>query len=298
MEKFKKIINILRALLCTIRKIPSLIKKQFNDLLNYYNSLQEQPKIVSKNIKWYGWKKDNPDHRDFRYKAPLPVENLPVSVDLRKYCPAIETQGELGSCTANALVANIEFLEIKENISFIDLSRLFLYYNERECEGTIDIDSGAAIRDGIKVLKSQGVCPEVEWPYIISNFRKKPNSGCYFHARKHTITAYQRLSSLIDMKSCLASGYPFVFGFSVYSSFESDEVSSTGMVPMPAESEECLGGHAVMAVGYDDIIKKFIVRNSWGKDWGIDGYFYLPYEYITHPNLADDFWTITQSNLE
>jgi C1A family cysteine protease len=94
------------------------------------------------------------------------------------------------------------------------------------------------------------------------------------------------------MRSCLAEGFPFVFGFTVYASFESAKVANTGVVPMPVLAEKVLGGHAVLAVGYNDKQKRFLVRNSWGTGWGMSGYFTIPYAYLTDSNLADDMWTI------
>jgi C1A family cysteine protease len=173
-------------------------------------------------------------------------------------------------------------------------SRLFLYYNERVMQGTVNSDSGAYIRDGIKSLNKSGICPEKEWPYIISKFADKPPKKCYDDALKATIKSYQRLTNtnLTQLQSCLSQGFPFVFGFTVYESFESQQVARTGIMPMPKPQEKVLGGHAVMAVGYDDSKQAVLVRNSWGTDWGIRGYFYMPYGYITNANLCDDFWTI------
>jgi C1A family cysteine protease len=148
------------------------------------------------------------------------------------------------------------------------------------------------IRDGIKTLKKQGVCSETHWPYIISKFTIKPSPKCYKEAMKRQITSYHRILTLDDMRACLADGFPFVFGFTVYESFESQEVASTGFVQMPQFNERVLGGHAVLAVGYDDAQRRFIVRNSWGTDWGQKGYFTMPYEYLANRNLADDLWTI------
>ena len=175
-------------------------------------------------------------------------------------------------------------------------SRLFIYYNERVLENTVHSDSGAQIRDGIKTVANQGVCPEVIWPYVINKFANKPSQQAFSLALQEKAVSYQKLLSLVDMKSCLAQGYPFVFGFVVYPEFESQQVATTGIVPMPNTSEKPLGGHAVLAVGYDDVNKVFIVRNSWGTFWGKSGYFTLPYDYVTNSDLASDFWTIRTVN--
>ena len=129
-------------------------------------------------------------------------------------------------------------------------SRLFIYYNERVIEGTVNTDAGAMLRDGIKTVAKQGACPEPMWPYLIAGFKTKPSAACYAEGAKHTAVSYQRLvQSLSQMQGCLASGYPFVFGFTVYESFETNTVARTGHVPMPASGEHVLGGHAVCAVG-------------------------------------------------
>jgi C1A family cysteine protease len=180
----------------------------------------------------------------------------------------------------------------------VTLSRLFVYYNERVIENTITSDSGAQLRDGIKTLAKQGVCLEKMWPYVISHFENKPTKACYTNAAQHIILSYQRIQTLNDMKTCLAAGYPFVFGFTVYESFESAEVAKTGVVPMPAPHEKVVGGHAVVAVGYDDAAQRVIVRNSWGPTWGQAGYFTMPYDYITSPKLAADMWTIRREEGE
>ena len=245
-------------------------------------------------IKRYGWTPDLPDHRDHMYAAPTAVlKKLPTQVDLSKQCPAVYDQGELGSCTANAIAAAIEFDRMKQHLPDFVPSRLFIYYNERVMEGTVDSDSGAQIRDGIKSVSKQGACPEKEWPYDISKFTVKPPAQSYKDAHKDRAVSYTRLShNLNQMKGCLASGYPFVFGFTVYESFESQTVAQTGHAPMPQHNEQVLGGHAVLAVGYDDSHQWFLVRNSWGTQWGMHGYFTLPYAYLIDPNLADDYWTI------
>ena len=240
--------------------------------------------------KIYGWLPDIPDQRDYLYMAIQPVIRLPRKVDLRGLCSEIERQGALGSCTAQALAGNIEFLDKISDFKYTDVSRLFIYYNERVLMHTIRYDSGASLRDGIKTLKNSGVCDETLWPYQISKFTRKPPVKCFAAAKKRRITSYHRINSLNEMLACLAEGYPFVFGFTVYESFESQEVLRTGIVHMPKKEEKAIGGHAVMAAGYDQAAKRFIVRNSWGKDWGKDGYFTMPFEYLQ--TLAGDFWTI------
>lgn len=239
----------------------------------------------------YAWIPDLPDKRDFLYSSIKKPVELPDSVDLRDLCPPVEDQGELGSCTAQALVGNLEFLELKTgDCSLTNLSRLFVYYNERELEGTVGQDAGAMLRDGIKVLNKHGVCPEYLWPYLIDRFDKKPSLECYSAAEKRKIISYHRLYTLGDMLQCLAEGYPFVFGFTVYDGFESEEVRRTGRLEMPGSRERSLGGHAVMAVGYDNLNDRLLVRNSWGSDWGMAGYFTMPFDYVEF--MAEDFWTV------
>jgi C1A family cysteine protease len=242
-----------------------------------------------------GWIPDLPDQRDYMYAAPFERGAvLPTSSDLRSGCPPVYDQGQLGSCTANSIAAAIQFDRMKENLSPIFVpSRLFIYYNERAMEGTVNTDSGAQIRDGIKSVGNQGACTEDVWPYDIAQFQVQPSDPCYQEGLQHRAILYKRVvRDIKQMKGCLASGYPFVFGFTVYESFESDAVAQSGHAPMPGPGEKVLGGHAVMAVGYDDSQQWFIIRNSWGTEWGMEGYFTLPYDYLANDNLADDFWTI------
>ena len=240
----------------------------------------------------YGWKRQLPDFRDL--ELTLTTSVLPAKVDLTSQCPPVYDQGQLGSCTANAIAAALDFDRHKQGETFVNPSRLFIYYNERAMEGTVKSDSGAAIRDGIKVVNTQGACKEVTWPYTISKFKSKPVIAAYKEGLLYESVKYQGLdnTNLTSLKTALASGLPFVFGFSVYSSFESTAVASTGIVPMPAKNESLLGGHAVLCVGYDDSTQRFLVRNSWGPGWGIKGYFTIPYTYLTNKNLASDFWVI------
>ena len=260
--------------------------------------------LGQRSIGKYGWRPDLPDQRDLLYATPHPVAlSLPPRADLRPGCPPVYDQGQLSSCTANAIAGAIEFDQIKLKLPKFIPSRLFIYYNERDMEHDLESDGGAQIRDGIKSVASQGVCPETLWPYSDQAagknpsskglYTEKPSPRCYAEAKKHTVKLYQRLTPILNtLKGCLASGYPFVLGITVYETFESDEVAKTGMVPLPKAKEKVVGGHAVVAVGYSDKTQQFIVRNSWGPKWGLRGYFMIPYGYLTNTNLADDFWTI------
>jgi C1A family cysteine protease len=240
------------------------------------------------------WRPSRGDFRDHRYNLTVKAATLPPMVDMRDIYPRIFDQGEIGSCTANAAAGAVGFERAKQGMYRYNASRLFIYYNERIIEGSVNYDSGAQIRDSINVLYKQGACREHLWLYDVSEYKKKPTGECYSTALNFVIKEYLKInnSSLNDLKNCLADGFAFIYGFTVYESFESKEVAKTGLVPMPQKHEKVLGGHAVMCVGYDDEEKVFICRNSWGKAWGDKGHFYIPYDYLTNKDLASDFWTI------
>lgn len=243
----------------------------------------------------YGWQRDLPDHRDFLMSAaPSILKKLGPAVDLRSKCPPIYNQYNMGSCTANAIGSGFQFDQIKQKLPVFMPSRLFIYYNERATEGTTASDAGADIRDGIKVINSQGVCDERLWQYNTGNLYKKPSQACYDAAKNHVSLTYARVAqNLQQIKGILAGGNPIVFGISVYESFESQAVAKTGKVPMPSNREQLLGGHAILQVGYDDSLQSILCRNSWGTDWGLAGYFWLPYAYVLNENLASDLWVLS-----
>ena len=241
----------------------------------------------------YGWKPDLPDGRDHLFAPVRAVADLPPAVDLRAGCSAVEDQSTIGSCTGQAIAGALEYLDNKAGHP-CDLSRLYIYYQERLLENTIQQDAGAMIRDGIKACAAVGVPLESLWPYVIAKFARKPTKAADTDAAKRKITSYRRVTGLDDVLHCLADGNPVVFGFSVYESFESDTVAKSGIVPMPGKTERLLGGHAVLAVGYNQADKRLIVRNSWGTGWGDKGYFTLPFGYVKNRNLSDDFWVVTK----
>ncbi|MDA4115350.1 MAG: C1 family peptidase [Thaumarchaeota archaeon] len=243
----------------------------------------------------FGWVRDDPDDRDHRYVAPREIlRSLPKKADLRPQLPPVYNQHKINSCTANAIAAALEFDEIRQGAGKPQApSRLFIYYNERAMEGTVGKDTGARTRDGIKVVAKQGDCPEGLWPYRKRNLKVRPPRECYRLARRYKAVEYQRMRhELEELKSCLASGYPFVLGFKAFESFKGGKVRRTGHVRMPKRKEKAIGMHAVLAVGYKDSKGWFIMRNSWGDKWGKGGYFTMPYEYVLDPGLAQDFWTI------
>lgn len=257
-------------------------------------------RIARKQSCFYGWKPDLPDRRDFIYMAPRKfLRALPARVDLRKRCPPIYTaQRPLHSCTGNAIAAAIQFDQIKKREPEIFVpSRLFIYYNARAMEHATRSDNGARIRHGLKSITRYGVCAEKLWPYRAKKFNKRPPQKCYIEGAKYRgVTYYRVRRTLKQMKTCLASGYPFMFGFTVYESFHSKKVRQTGRASMPVPHEKIKGDHAVLAVGYDERQRRFIVRNSWGRKWGMRGYFTLPYAYLTKRYLSEDFWTVRTGN--
>lgn len=237
----------------------------------------------------YGWNAQRPDQRDLKFSVITPSK-LPPAVDLRPQMPAVYDQEQLGSCTANAIAAAVDVERKRQGLTFMYPSRLFIYWNERDLEGTTASDSGATIRDGFKAINSQGVCPEAVWRYS-NPFDETPSCLAYESAEHHKCLKYLAVAQqTADMLDCLAQGYPFVFGITAYESLESDAVAKTGNVPMPAPSESQIGGHALLAVGYKPGVIRF--RNSWSDSWGDMGYGTIPLAYLTNPDLASDFWTI------
>jgi C1A family cysteine protease len=204
--------------------------------------------------------------------------------------PPIYDQGELGSCTANAIAAGFAFQLFDQELPVINPSRLFIYYNERAVEGSISTDAGAVIADGVKAVNTLGVPDESLWPYDITKFAVKPSDAAYALALRSVASEIVPIApGLINVIRALAAGYPVIFGFTVFESFESKAVAVGGDLPMPGPTEAVLGGHAVVAVGYTDD-GYFLVRNSWGDKWGIAGHFRMPFDFLAQ--YASDFWTI------
>jgi C1A family cysteine protease len=253
----------------------------------------EGANLKSRRIERYGWKPSLPDLRDHIADASeLRVED---EVDPRADLPPVFDQGQLGSCTANAVAAAVEYDAQLASSDPGLLSRLWIYYYERKLEGSPpDQDTGAYGRDGFKVCKNLGVPLEQDWAYDISKFSQQPPADLADEAQQHRISNYRSVPRNLDaIKAVLSNRQTIAFGFTVYESFESGEVAKTGIVPMPSRGERTLGGHEVLLVGYlKDEINYGLVRNSWGDGWGLDGYFLMPWTYLLDANLASDFRTI------
>lgn len=239
---------------------------------------REKPELLANNM--------------FQSIKRLPGAQLPDIVDLRTSpkMPAVYDQGNLGSCTAQALCAAYQFMDTND----FQGSRLFLYYNERKLDNNIPDDTGATLISGVKCLTKYGICPEESWPYDITQFATEPPISCYQSALKEVVLKARAIpNDRNTMRNVLNSGLPFVVGIQVYESFEANAVAATGVVPMPKPKDTLFGGHAVLVVGYNHTKQQWIVRNSWGEGWGDKGYFYLPYRYLLNPKLSSDMWVLT-----
>jgi len=256
----------------------------------------ERAGVTPRQIQRYGWKPSPPDLRDHIADA----SGLAVldEVDPRAELPAVFDQGQLGSCTANAVAAAVEYDAKLSGSDPGTLSRLWIYYYERKIEGSpADQDTGAYGRDGFKVSRTLGVPLETDWPYDVSKFSAEPPATLADEAHQHRISNYRSVPRNLDsFKAVLSNRQTIAFGFTVYESFESKEVATSGIVPMPSRSERTLGGHEVLLVGYLKTEPNHgLVRNSWGTGWGLDGYFLMPWAYLLDANLASDFRTIRRA---
>jgi len=266
-----------------------------------------------------GYLRDLPDIRDLSpdsdsikeilktsKKLKAALKTTPASADLRKWCSPIDDQKSLGSCTAHAGVGMLEYYQRRAFGKHIDASRLFLYKVTRNLLGWKG-DTGAYLRTTMKALVMTGVPPEQYWPYVLTKYDEEPSAFLYALGDDYEALKYYRLDppggaaakTLDTVKAYLAAGLPSMFGFTVYNSIPPSG-DGKGEIPFPKSGEKVLGGHAVLAVGYDDAKKigastgALLIRNSWGAGWGAAGYGWLPYDYVTR-GLANDFWALVEA---
>jgi len=241
-----------------------------------------------------GWKRDRADTRDHRYLAAFTrLPSFLPEVDLRRFVPEIEDQGDLGSCVAHAITMALRWHIRRSGAVDRELSRLMLYYYGRVIENCVNEDSGLEIRDGIKAVTKYGVCDEKLWPYDVSKFKVEPPKDCQRLGKMWDNLTYERVRTQnAYIKSALSEGFPVVFGVMLYESFDSDSVARTGKIPMPdPEREAELGGHCMLLLGYKN--GRYIVQNSWSNKWGDRGYCYIPETYVSSSRLgAGDYWVI------
>ena len=244
-----------------------------------------------------GWVKDKADGRDKVFAATIAhvtgAAPIPDHMDLRALMPPVRDQLELGCCTGFGVAAVLDALHCKKPRWAGPSSPLFIYYAERDLEGTINDDAGAQIRDGIKQANKVGACLETLWKYDTKKFTKKPSATAFKDASKRTISVYERVLGKTAMLNALSMNKPFVFGFVCYDGLMSEETAKNGVLPMPGANEQSIGGHCVVCVGYDKPTDRFLIRNSWSTAWGLDGHFWMPAAYITNTQLADDMWVVS-----
>src|SRR5262245_15791820 len=215
---------------------------------------------------------------------PGKIESLPAKVDLRPQMTDVENQGQLNSCVANAVAGAYEYLAKRHlGDASYDVSRLFVYYNARKREGAEQEDEGSMISDAVDSLKESGACSENTWPYDEQAVSEEPAPEAYDEASRFLVESSEMVPTDLDAwKHALAEGYPIIFGCLLFNSFDAQR---KGKIPMPSAREagrEEHGGHAMLCVGYSDPDRVFIVRNSWGPDWGDKGYCYMPYRSEEH----------------
>jgi C1A family cysteine protease len=246
---------------------------------------------------YYGYKRGLPDHRDHKFAFSGAPATLPTAFSLAEWDSVVFDQGQLGSCTANAIAGALKTWMVKNNYKYPYIpSRLAIYYQERALEGTTDQDAGAIIRDGFKVINNQGVGPEDEnsdwnWPYDISKFTEAPPAAYQDDMPLHKCLTYASVSQdQNSIKAALVAGTPLVIGIAVFESIESPATAATGIIPMPGMFDSPIGGHALRVSSYDE--NYVSGPNSWAKTWGDKGYFHLPWAYVLNPDLCSDIWSV------
>ncbi|HPS07326.1 MAG TPA: C1 family peptidase [Kiritimatiellia bacterium] len=258
------------------------------------NPLSDLERLI-RLIRRGGLRPDMPDIRDWLIGRAIPRGLvLPSEVDQRPHESPVEDQGTLGSCTAQAGIGALEYLDRIPDGEHADLSALALYYWEREAMGTVGEDSGASLRECVKQL-AKGVCRLGLCPYAEEKFAEAPGLEAVADRANHRAGEYYRIGPVnrsYHVKAALASGFAVIGGIAVYESMMTEKVAKTGVVPLPKFGDSLIGGHAVKLSGYSDLSGTYVFRNSWGQQWGDKGYGTLPQRYVANPLLFSDVWAV------
>jgi C1A family cysteine protease len=260
---------------------------------------QDQSALPIRSNRRLGWRRSHPDIRDRKFAAhPSVIPELPPKFDLLDRCPPIQDQLTLGSCVGHGTSFAVQMARRHQGATpDFTPSRLFIYYGARVIEGTSAQDCGCEIRDAFKVVANLGAPPEDDWPYDISRYADQPTDQAFTDAKLDVAVQYMSVpQELTAIKAAIYQGLPVVMGFTVYESFQSNEVARTGVMPIPQPSERVEGGHCVAWVGWDDDSKMFLTRNHWGTAWGQKGYFEMPYTIALDPDMSSDFWCLQKIN--
>jgi C1A family cysteine protease len=236
-----------------------------------------------------GGYRDVHDKRDLRFSPS--IKRLPAKADLSGFCGPVYDQYRTQSCSANALAAALTLGANQRDEALAPPSRLFIYYNARALTDTQSKDSGTTIRNAIKAFARDGACAERKWPFLKREITKRPVRACYRDA-EHAAVSYHRISQqLDDLRAALAQGHAFIFGIQAYGQ-PFTEAAKSAKLRLPRKSDTFIGGHALIAVGYDTAKKSFLARNSLGRDYARDGFFWIPDTYFTDAELTYDFWVV------
>ncbi len=236
-----------------------------------------------------GGYRDAHDKRDRRFVRS--IERLPAKVDLSRFCGPVYNQYRTQTCSANALAAALTLDAHQRDEQLAPPSRLFMYYNARALTNTQATDSGTTIRTAIKAFAHHGACAERQWPFLKRDITKRPTRACYRDAYRCAIHYHRIRQHVEDLRAALAQGRAFIFGIQAYGQ-PFTEAAKSGKLRMPRKSDTLFGGHALIAVGYDRAKNSFLARNSLGRDYARDGFFWIPDAYFSDPALTYDFWTV------